>query len=97
MASWEKILAQARNNPKNVRLRDACKLAEAFGFTHRAGGKHPNVYKLKGFVRTLNFQDDGHGMAKKYQVEQLLLAIEELERQASDASTSDADDRKKTS
>jgi hypothetical protein len=96
MASWEKILAQARNNPKGVKLRDVCKLAEAFGFTHRAGGKHPNVYKRKGFARTLNFQDGGHGMAKRYQVDQLLLAIEELQRQASDASTSGAGNGKKT-
>lgn len=97
MASWEKILAQARNNPKDVKLRDACKLAEAFEFTHRAGGKHPNVYKRKGFARTLNFQDDGNGKTKRYQIDQLLLAIEELQRQPLDARASDADDRKKTS
>ena len=78
MARWKKILEQARNNPRGVRLRDACKLAEKFGFTHRAGGKHPNVYKRKGFPMTLNFQDAGHGMAKEYQVQQLLDAIDEL-------------------
>lgn len=88
MASWEKILAQARNNPRGVRVRDAGKLAEAFGFTHRAGGKHPNVYKRKGFARTLNFQDDGNGMAKRYQVEQLLVAIEDLQKAASDVDSS---------
>lgn len=91
MANWEKILAQARNNPRTVRLRDACKFAEAFEFTHRAGGKHPNVYKRKGFNRILNFQDDGHGMAKKYQVEQLLNAIDEISRKASDTSEPDSD------
>lgn len=78
MARWERILEQAKNNPRGIRLSDACKLAESFGFTHRAGGKHPNVYKRKGFQRILNFQDDGNGKAKKYQIDQLLLAIEEL-------------------
>lgn len=78
MSRWQQIHEHAKNNPRDVRLGDICKLAEAFGFTHRAGGKHPNVYKRKGFPAILNFQDDGNGKAKKYQVEQLLRAIEEL-------------------
>jgi hypothetical protein len=78
MARWERILEQARNNPRDVRLSDACKLAEKFGFKHRAGGKHPHVFTRKGFKRMLNFQDDGNGKAKRPQVLQLHDAIEEL-------------------
>ncbi len=78
MARLEKVLQEARNNPKNVRLSDAQKLAEAFGFTHRAGGKHPHIYKRKGFPKMLNFQDAGNGKAEAYQVRQLLGAIDEL-------------------
>lgn len=78
MARWEKLLEQARNNPKNVRLADALKLAEAFGFTHRAGGKHPHIYKRKGSPTMLNFQDAGNGKAEAYQVRQLLGAIDEM-------------------
>ena len=78
MASWQKLLQHARNNPKGVRVRDACKLAEEFGFTHRAGGKHPNIYKRKGCPIWLNFQEGEKGMAKPYQVRQLLEAIDAL-------------------
>ena len=94
MASWEKILEAARNNPKGVRLSDVCKLAEAFDFTPRRGGKHPNIYKRKGFFRVLNFQDAGNGMAKKYQVQQLLTAIDEInadERRAVEEARGDSE------
>lgn len=78
MANWRKILEDARTNPRNVRLSDACKLAEIFGFSGRAGGKHPHVYKRRGFSQILNFQEGESGRAKTYQVKQLLAAIEEL-------------------
>lgn len=78
MANWQRLLAKARANPKDLRLEEACKLAEAFGFTHRAGGKHPHVFKRKGYPAQLNFQDAGGGKAKAYQVRQLLDAIDDL-------------------
>lgn len=78
MARWDRILEDARNNPRDVRLSDVRKLAEAFGFTRRPGGKHPHIYKRRGFSTMLNFQDDGNGKAEAYQVRQLLAAIDEL-------------------
>jgi hypothetical protein len=78
MAKRAKLLETARNNPKGVRFEDACKLAESFHFLPRnpAGGSH-RVYKRKGYKLLLNFQND-HGMAKEYQVKQLLDAIDSI-------------------
>jgi hypothetical protein len=77
MGRGEDLLEAARNNPKGVRFRDACRLAEHHGFTLRGGSGSHRVYKRKGFMRMLNFQDVG-GFAKEYQVKQLLAAIDEL-------------------
>lgn len=78
MSRWPKLLAAARRRPQSVRLADAIALAEHFGFTRRAGGKHAHILKRPGFIQVLNFQDEGSGLAKRYQVVQLLNAIEEL-------------------
>lgn len=78
MSRWLKLLAAARRRPQSVRLADAIALAEHFGFVRRAGGKHAHIMKRPGFSRVLNFQDAGNGLAKRYQVVQLLNAIEEL-------------------
>jgi hypothetical protein len=78
MARWERILEHARNNPAGVRLEDACTLAEKFSFRRRKSKGHGRIYKRKGFPRLLNFQEAGNGLAKRYQVEQLLDAIDEL-------------------
>jgi hypothetical protein len=75
MANCAKLLDEARNNPKGVRFEDACKLAECFGFTERGGAGSHRVYKRKGFMTLLVFQSK-KGMAKEYQVKQLLEAIE---------------------
>jgi hypothetical protein len=79
MTQWDKLLEKARNNPRGVRFEDACKLAEHFGFAPRAGGGGSHrVFKKKGVQTSLNFQDM-KGMAKEYQVKQLLAAIDELQ------------------
>ena len=70
VSNWLKILEAARRRPQSVRLADAIVLAGHFGFVRRAGGKHANVLKRPGFDRTLNFQDAGAGLAKRYQVQQ---------------------------
>ena len=78
MANWLKILEHARQRPQSVLLSDAMVLAQHFGFVRRSGGKHANVLKRPGFPRILNFQATRSGLAKRYQVIQLLEAIDEL-------------------
>lgn len=71
MARRAKLLAGIRNNPKGVRLEDACKAAEAIGFV-RAGGKGSHtVYARSGEPVILNFQNRG-GYVPPYQARQLI-------------------------
>ncbi len=75
----EALLEAIRNNPKGVRYSDLAKLCdEKFGEPRRAGGSH-RVYRTPwpGDPR-VNIQSR-RGMAKPYQVRQVLKAIEKLE------------------
>lgn len=67
-----------RRNPKGVSFFDLCKVCDHFfGEARQASGSH-RIYKTPwpGNPR-VNLQDD-HGMAKAYQVRQVLKAIERL-------------------
>jgi HicA-like toxin of HicAB toxin-antitoxin system len=73
----EKLLRAAQNNPENVRFTELCQLAEAYGFLFsRQRGSH-SIYKRPGQMSVMTFQND-RGMAKAYQVKQLLAAIDEI-------------------
>ena len=68
-----------RNNPSGVRFSDLARLCdETFGKPRRTGGSH-RVYRMPwpGDPR-VNIQSQ-KGMAKPYQVRQVLKAIEKLE------------------
>ncbi|MDE2292474.1 MAG: type II toxin-antitoxin system HicA family toxin [Elusimicrobia bacterium] len=66
-----KLARSARANPAGVRFKDLCRLAEAYGFSLlRQKGSH-RIYAHDGLRAIMNFQNDG-GMAKAYQVRQLL-------------------------
>jgi hypothetical protein len=81
MADIEEIVARMRRNPKGIRFRDLCRVCDFyFGEARQAGSSH-RVYKTPwwGDPR-VNIQDD-KGMAKAYQVKQVLKAIERLEGQ----------------
>ncbi len=81
MPSIEDILSNMRRNPKAVSFNDLCKVCDHyFGKARQSGGSH-KVYKTpwKGDPR-VNIQND-KGMAKAYQVRQVLKAIERLEAQ----------------
>lgn len=70
-----------RDNPKNVRFFDLCKVCDTyFGEARQSGSSH-RVYKTPwiGDPR-VNIQNS-KGMAKAYQVKQVLQAIERLEVQ----------------
>ena len=75
MSECGDLLAKARNNPRGVRFADLCALAVCFGWVlDRSSGSH-HIHKKLGHRLAMNFQDV-RGMAKPYQVRQLLRAIE---------------------
>ncbi|AHE97817.1 hypothetical protein [Thioalkalivibrio paradoxus] len=79
MASVEKILAQMREEPKNIRYADLKKVYEAYFGVPRQSGTSHLVFKTPwpGDPR-VNIQNAG-GQAKPQQVRQVLQAIEKLE------------------
>ena len=79
MSKVEDILAQIKQSPKGIRFQDLCKVCDFyFGEARQTGSSH-RVYKTpwQGDPR-VNIQND-KGMAKAYQVRQVLQAIERLE------------------
>ena len=79
MAKIENILHQMKQNPKNVRFNDLCKVCEFyFGEARQSGSSH-RVYKTPwiGDPR-VNIQNS-KGKAKAYQVKQVIFAVEKTE------------------
>jgi len=79
MAKIDRILAQMKQNPGDVRFNDLCKVCDHFFGEPRQGGGSHRIYKTpwQGDPR-INIQNH-RGKAKVYQVKQVLLAIESLE------------------
>ncbi len=75
----DKTLALMRQNAKGVRFDDLCKVCDHYFGEPRHKASSHRIYKtpLKDDPR-LNIQDD-KGMAKAYQVRQVLRTIERLE------------------
>jgi predicted RNA binding protein YcfA (HicA-like mRNA interferase family) len=73
----EKILGEMRKNSKHVRFADLCEVCEKFFGSGRQKGSHI-VFKTPwpGDPR-VNIQNE-KGMAKSFQVKQVLNAIERL-------------------
>ena len=79
MARVDEIVAKMRRNPKGIRYRDLCKVCDFyFGEARQSESSH-RIYKTPwpGDPR-VNIQNAG-GMAKAYQVRQVLRAIDRLE------------------
>ena len=74
----DSLLVSMRGNSANVRFAEACKVADHFFGKPRQSGSSHCVWKMpwSGDPR-VNTQND-HGKAKRYQVEQLLAAIDRL-------------------
>lgn len=75
MTRRQKLIEKIRNNPGGIRFQEICRLAEQLGFTKRGGKGSHIVYEKDGVEEILTFQDR-NGMAKPYQVKQLLAVIE---------------------
>jgi hypothetical protein len=81
MAKLRDIVAKMRHNPKGIAFNDLCKVCDFyFGEARQSGSSH-RIYRTpwQGDPR-VNIQND-KGMAKAYQVKQVLKAIERLEAQ----------------
>ena len=81
MPDIAKNIVEMKRNPKGIRFQDLCKVCEHyFGEARQTGSSH-RIYKTPwvGDPR-VNIQND-KGMAKAYQVRQVLRAIERLEEE----------------
>jgi len=71
----KKLIESALNNPLDVRFEDACKIAEAIGFTCNSGSGSHFCYARPGEMDQLNFQER-KGKIKPYQARQLVRMID---------------------
>jgi len=70
-----RILERILSGSKNIRFNDMVTLAEAYGFRlDRTNGSH-HIFIHTGIKELLNLQDV-NGMAKPYQIRQLLKLVE---------------------
>ncbi len=78
MGKQDKFIAGIRDNPTAVRFDDACKLALLLGFVHQGGKGSHRVFKRKGEIVQLNFQNR-NGVIPDYQAQQLLAMLKKYE------------------
>ncbi len=78
MTKEEALVAAMRRNPRGIRYADLCKVCDFYFGAPRNEGSSHRVYKTPwaGDPR-VNIQND-KGMAKSYQVKQVLKAIDRL-------------------
>lgn len=74
----EKILAQARNNPRDVRFSDFVKLVEAFGFVPRRQSGSHRMFSHPGLPTLVNIQPRPDGKVRHYQVRDFLDDVDRL-------------------
>jgi hypothetical protein len=77
MSQQEKLIASVRENPKDVRFDDACKIAGWLGFRRGGKGSH-RAFSRPGERTGLNFQNRG-GKIPLYQAKQLIEMIDKYE------------------
>ena len=84
MAQIEKLVAQFKNNPRNVKFTDLVKVCNHYFGNPRQESTSHCVYKTpwRGDPR-INIQNN-NGKAKVYQVKQVLMAITKLEDMKND-------------
>jgi hypothetical protein len=75
VASRDKLISSIRNNPKDVRFSDACKVASWLGFNAKGHSGSHNVFARPGEMTQLNFQNR-KGKIPPYQARQLIQMID---------------------
>ena len=85
MSNLEQVVAAMHSNPKGVRFHDLCCACEHYFGAPRQHGSSHQVYRTPWpDDPRVNIQND-KGMAKAYQVRQVLKAIEKLEAESGNA------------
>ena len=75
MSQRSKLVQSIRNNPKDARFEDACRVAEMLGFTAHGGSGSHRVFARSGEPVQLNFQEQPGGKIKPYQARQLITML----------------------
>lgn len=75
MSKLDKLIESLRNNPKDVRFEDACRIAELIGFDRKGGKGAHYAYHRPGEPAGLNFQNR-NGQIAPYQARQLLEMVD---------------------
>lgn len=76
----DEIINEMRRNPKGIRFRDLCRVCDHyFGEPRQQSGSHRNYHSKIQIISRISIQND-NGMAKFYQVKQVLEAIDVLEK-----------------
>ena len=78
MGSRENLLNAIRNNPKDVRFKDACKVARWLGFASASVRGSHHAFARHGEPSQLNFQNRD-GKIPPYQAKQLIAMIDKYE------------------
>jgi predicted RNA binding protein YcfA (HicA-like mRNA interferase family) len=79
MSKRAKLIASIRNNPSNVRFADLLSLLAALGFKQvRQAGSHKQFKSVDHPEVHLTLQQSS-GMAKPYQVRQVLAVVDAME------------------
>ena len=81
MAKNDEIIIKMKQNPKGIRFADLCQVCDHYFGPARQHRSSHRIYRMPwaGDPR-VNIQND-KGMAKAYQVKQVLKAIERLENE----------------
>lgn len=80
MSQYAKLIVAIRNNPKDVRFADACKVARMLGFTSEGGSGSHCALARPGEEIGLNFQS-WKGKIPAYQARQLIAMIDKYGEQ----------------
>lgn len=78
MSQRDKLAAALRNNPKDFRFEDACKMARWLGFEEHSQSTGHRVFSRAGEPDGLNFQNHG-GRIPPYQARQLIAMLDKYE------------------
>ena len=78
MSKIERLIQKAIGSPQNLKFTEFCKLCRYFGMKRRKGKGSHKVYKREDPpIFSLSIQKDKNGMAKPFQVDQLLDKVRE--------------------
>jgi hypothetical protein len=83
VSSRAKLFAAIRNNPKDVRFTDACKVAGWLGFRAKGGKGSHWAFQRPGEPTGLNFQNR-KGKIPPYQARQLIAMMDKYENESDD-------------